>query len=64
MCIVLLMMDLVEAFVEEGKVQQAVGPVEHKVLEHDTEIHLPQELESCEPYTDGAEARSVRHLTQ
>ena len=41
-----LVVSLVEALVEEGKMQHPMGPVEHKVLDHDAEVHLPQELEA------------------
>ena len=42
----LLVVNLVETLVEEGKMQHPMGPVEHKVLDHDGEVHLPQELET------------------
>ena len=41
------MVNLVEPFVEEGKVQHPMGPVEHKLFEQNAETQLRQVLESC-----------------
>lgn len=54
----LLVVVLVEAFIEKGQMEDSVHPVKEKVVAHQTKPNLQNEFESGEIYAEGAESRS------